>query len=395
MFLKNKIVLIVSGLGLFGVIVFGFNMSYKDDTAPVIQQKEKELIRVDETNATVAKEYGLLENNLTSYEKSWHLDYDEKHIYTISTHYDKNQERYTDYSYIDVFDINTLQLLKKKKIHANFDTTAPPIIVDDKDMYIGGTNYIVNRDKTTLECYHPKVDKSCKVFQSTSHSIRKLSKYKDYIFAFGEGDQIYVFENRVLLYTIDERYNYPKNITTIKDYSSYNRINDIVVHQGVVYALNWRGFINEYDLKSGKFLRQINDIKYDKEYDCIAGDSFNTAAIYNDRYIYFAQEYDGVLILDTKTRKFSRVKSLFKKGSDKATSIYKMMFYKDNLIFSEVNMRGNFIYVYSLKSKKIIYRYKGHKGDVSDMFIKDDALITLSTDGYIYKWNLGGIKCKK
>lgn len=394
MFFKNIKYL----LGLLGTVILSFyiiqSIAYQEETkTEVIKQKEQ--LRVDKLNTTLAKQYGLLEHNLTSYERSWHLDYDDKYIYTISTHYNKSKERYTDYSYIDMFDINTLKLLNKKKIYTNIDTSAPPILVDNKDIYTGGTNYIVNRDKTTLECYRPSSDLSCKIFQSTSYSIRKLKKYKDYMFAFGEGDKIYVFENKVQLYTIDERHNYPKNITTIKDYSLYNRINDIVIHQNVIYALNWRGFINEYDLKSGKFLRQINDIKYDKEYDSIVGDSFNTAAVYNDRYIYFAQEYDGILILDTKTRKFSKVKTLFQKGSDKSTTIYKMVFYQDNLIFSEVNSNSNFIYVYNLKSKKIIYRYKGHIGDISDMFVKDNALITLSTDGYIYKWDLGRIKCKK
>ena len=65
-----------------------------------------------------------------------------------------------------------------------------------------------------------------------------------------------------------------------------------------------------------------------------------------------------------------------------------MVFYQDNLIFSEVNTNSNFIYVYNLKSKKIIYKYKGHIGNITDMFIKDDSLISLSSDGYIYKWDL-------
>jgi hypothetical protein len=88
-------------LGLFGVIVLSFyviqSMAYKDDATASIQ-KVKKITRTDETNTTVAKQYGLLEHNLTSYERSWHLDYDD--IYTISTHYDKKQERDTDYSYI-------------------------------------------------------------------------------------------------------------------------------------------------------------------------------------------------------------------------------------------------------------------------------------------------------
>ena len=399
---SNKPIDIKYLLGLFGVIVLSFyviqSMVYKDDATASIQ-KVKKITRTDKTNTTIAKQYGLLEHNLTSYERSWHLDYDDNYIYTISTHYDKTQERDTDYSYIDIFDIDTLKLINKKKIYTNIDTSAPPIVVDDKDIYTGGTSYIINRDKTTLECYHSVSEFSCQSFKSkgfrlTSHSILKLKKYKNYMFAFGNGDQIYLFENKKLLYTIDERDNYPRNIKTIKDYSFYNRINDIVIHKDVIYALNWRGFINEYALKNGKFLRQINTMQYYKKYGYTIGDPFNTAAIYKNRYIYFAEEYYGILILDTKIRKFSRIKTLFQRDSNKTTTICKMVFYQDNLIFSEVDTDSNFIYVYNLKSKKIIYKYKGHIGDVTDMFIKGDNLISLSNDGYIYKWDLGIISKK-
>jgi hypothetical protein len=143
-------------------------------------------------------------------------------------------------------------------------------------------------------------------------------------------------------------------------------------------------------------------IKFDEEYKYVTGTNIQDIAIYKNRYIYFAIDYKGVFILDTKTKKTQAIKNLFPKkivyselaksniDITDSTDILQMVFYKDNLIFSESSSRNEEnVYVYNLTSKKITCTYKGKKGDmISELFVDNNRLIGLGYYGILYEWDL-------
>ena len=348
-------------------------------------------------------------------DSSWNMAYDERYIYTLTRNYE--QKSYN----IEIYDKKSLNriALKQLSIDKSFiqkynnsyvEISNKPISIEvsDKYIYIGTTQNILFYDKKTLHklsSYNTvapdiEYDKKENVYVYRTNDIRHFTKYKNYIIAYGEGDTIYIFKDNKIVRTINIKKDYPKNITQIHDYFEGSRINTVLVHDNRLYAGNWRGFVNIYDFTSGKFIKQISTIKFDKEYGYITADEINHIALYKERWVHMALGYEGLLILDTKTQELKNIKTLFKKEklyseifkeyyeNTKSTDIYRMVFYKENLIFSEVNKNQNYLYIYNLKTNEIVDTFKGHIGDITRMFIEDGILFGLSSDGYIYKWNL-------
>jgi len=346
---------------------------------------------------------------------SWNMAHDERYIYALTRNYEQKSYK------IEIYDKKSLKFIKSKQIsiaksftknykRAYIKIANKPISIEvsDKYIYIGTKQNIIFYDKKTLnivsgyEIVPPDIwyDEKEKIYFARTNDITDFTKYKDYIIAYGEGDNIYIFKDDKVVRTINIKKDYPKNITKIHDYFEGTRINSVLVHQNKLYAGNWRGFVNIYDLKSGKFLDQISTIGFDKEYGYVTADDIEYILVYKDRWVYMACDFEGLLILDTKTKKLKKIKTLFEKQrayselfkkhyeNTKSTSIYRMVFYKDNLIFSEVNMNQNYLYVYNLKTNKIIDTFKKHTGDITSMFIEDGILFGLSSKGYIYKWDL-------
>lgn len=381
--------------------------------------------------AVLAKKTGLLAEVKLKHNSTWHMSWDGKQIYILTRAYNdlyrSSENETVQGQFLEIYDRETLAFIKEKRLsyknHDTFDEFMS-VGVDDKSIYIGKHGYLKYLDKTTLEeerrfytlkhGYMEPLDDpaikeedaelaiyaAAKILDQPQQDIDGIIEHNGFIIAYGEGDRAYIYKDKQLIYSLDQKQNYPENITQIKDYWDYNRINNLNVFAGKLYTTNHRGFINIYDFATGKFLEQINTIAYDKEWKYVVGSNIEDLAIYQNRYIYFSQDYQGLIIYDTKTGKRREIETLFPKeivydqrfkreiDLTKATSIYKMVFYKDNLIFSEVNARYNFVYIYSLTKDKIIHTFKGHQGEISEMILAQDKLIGLSSAGYLYKWKL-------
>lgn len=346
----------------------------------------------------LAKKLGLLKAVKLQQKYTWNMAWDDDKIYIISKA-DKNRD------FLEIYDKKSLKLLKNKQLTFNIKSLKDfkSIGVNDKYIYLGSKQHIVYLSKTTLEV-EKGYSGGTMVLTGVNNSIDGIREYKNHIIAYGEQNYIQVYKDNHLIHWFNQKANYPPNIEDIKDYWDYNRVNDVIVHKDKLYSVNWRGFINIYDFKTFKFLKQINTIKYEKEYEAIIGNSIQEIAVYQNRYIYFAQAYKGVIILDTKTNKITHIKTLFPKtvkyskiykdniDITKSTDIFQMLFYKDNLIFTEVNNKDNFVYIYSLTQKKIIHTLKGHTADITEMFVDNNRLVGLSHDGYLYEWDLNILK---
>lgn len=317
------------------------------------------------------------------------MAWDEDKVYII-TWDDKK------YFYLEIYDKKSLQFIAIKRIYDVL--SVPSVGVDSNNIYIGNINIQVF-DKKTLQAKGKLYD--------AKEKVSNIKSYKNYIIAYGEGNQIVVYKDKNLIYSINQKQNYPPNITQIKDYWDYNRVNDVAVLEDILYTANYRGFINMYDFQTGKFLKQINTIKFEKEWGYIVGNNIQDISVYEDRYIYFSIDYEGLMILDTKTNELKNIKTLFPKKIEynqlfkqdidmtKGTDIFQLLFYRNNLIFSEVSHNEKNVYVYNLDKKEIVHTFKGYaKNDITEMFIDDDRLIGLGDNGYIFEWDLNRVKNK-
>ncbi len=350
----------------------------------------------------LAKQTGLVQSLKLKHNQAWNMAQDESRIYVLSRA-DKDLNRQSknegvEGEFIEIYDKETFAFIGQRQLSFENDTfsTFCAIAVDDDWLYIGDRNaQLLRLNKQSLE---PGRDSD--VLAGFLGEVSGLATYKDDLIAYDDGDRLAVFRAGKLLYTLDEKENYPHNITEIHDYSDYNRINSVVVHNGVLYATNWRGFINAYALEDGHFIRQINIIKFEEEWGYVVGPRIEASAIYQDRYLYFSIDYEGVLILDTQTGKISTIETLFPKeivyselvkedlDMTKKTDIYKMVFYRHFLVFSEVNALDNFVYAYDLESGRIVHRFQGHQGDITELFLHGDRLTGLSHEGMLYRWDL-------
>lgn len=350
----------------------------------------------------LAKKTGLVQSMKLRHNHAWHMAQDESRIYVLSKAdkdlYRKSKNEAVEGEFIEVYDKETFAFIDQRQLSFENDTfsTYCSVAVDEDTIYIGDRNaQLLRLNKQSLE---PSRDSE--KINGFPEAVLGLVTYKDYLIAYGEGDRIAVFKANELLYSIDEKQNYPHNIEEIHDYWEYNRINSVAVHNGVLYATNWRGFVNAYALEDGHFIRQINSIKFEEEWGYVVGPDIEASAIYQDRYLYFSIDYKGVLIIDTQTGKISNIETLFPKkivyselvkedlDMTKKTDIYKMLFYRHFLIFSEVNALQEFVYAYDLESGRIVHTFQGHQGDITELFLNGNHLTGLSHEGMLYRWDL-------
>lgn len=65
-----------------------------------------------------------------------------------------------------------------------------------------------------------------------------------------------------------------------------------------------------------------------------------------------------------------------------------MLVFKDNLVFTEVK---NKIFVYNLLKNEITHTFEGISDNVFELIIDENRLISLSSDGKVYIWDLNKI----
>lgn len=369
-----------------------------DNTFPPVNQA----IAIRLKPELLARQTGLIQSRKLKHNRAWEMAQDDSRLYVLTraskSLYRKSQNEEVEGEFVEVYDKETLAFVDQRQLSFQNETfsTYCSIAVADDTIYIGNRNsQLLRLDKQSLV---PR--RASEKLVGFPEKISGLVSYKDYLIAYGEGDKIAVFKEDQLLYQIDEKENYPGNINEIHDYFDLNRINSVAIHNGVLYATNFRAFINAYALHDGHFIEQINTIKFEKEWGYVVGRDIQASALYQGRYLYFSQDYEGVLILDTQIGSVSHIKTLFpqknvysellKEDLDmtKKTDIYKMLFFRHYLIFSEVNALNNDVYAYDLDNGRIVHQFQGHEGDITELFLQGDRLTGLSSDGLIYRWNL-------
>jgi hypothetical protein len=357
-----------------------------------------------------AQETGLLQSVKLKHNQAWKMAEDEDFYYVL-TQADTDLSRKSNNEpsageFIEVYAKQNLELVAHKRLtgqRSYHEDSYIGIGVSGETLFISDRNLgLLRLDKKSL-----KWQRDFEPFHSPQGPLTGFAADRDYLVGvygsnvLADDVLIPVYKDGNLLYLIDETKHYPDNIEEIHDYGDRNRVNAVTVHQGVLYALNWRGFVNAYNLEDGRFVGQISIIGYDDEYNYVTGTNIETAVIYQQRYLYIAIDYEGLLIYDTQTGTTRTIETLFPERKEyselfdgeidmtKATSIYKMVFYKHYLVFSEVNGRRNYVYVYDLNQGELVHSFAGHRGDITELFLDGDQLTGLSTEGLLYRWDLG------
>lgn len=353
------------------------------------------------------KKTGLIKEVKLQHNGSYHMAYDEKNIYILSrassTMYKKSQQEKVDGEFLEVYDLETLQLQHHEKIGQSKDTfgLTTSIGVNDRLVYVG--TYIPNViyiDKKNIKKTKPR-----KVLQSIGHAgkINAIKNYKEYTFVLDEGGNVSVYKNSQYLYSLKTEFYTSKRYQKLED-KKFGSVFDLLVHKGIIYISNDIGTIYKFRLndKKAEFVGGFETYEYDKEKDSYHADDIPDMLMYKDRYLLFSREYKGLSMYDTKLNKMVyekknlypkdvRYSELFKEEVDltKSTNIDRMLIYKDNLIFSEVDEE---IVVYSFSKQMIIHKFRGVSADVFDIMVYKDRLISLGSDGKLYVWDLNILK---
>ena len=182
----------------------------------------------------------------------WNMTHDKKHIYTLSHNSKK------DTYHIEIYD-KKLKFIKSKKLNIPkqfvdiYDGTFIKIYnkpftisVSNRYIYIGTKKDIIFYDKHSLEkvSSYKTTKPTChynyeyKEYICSTNDIIHFSKYQDYIFAYGYGDDVYIFKDDKILNRINVRRHYPKDITKIHDYFDGSRNRTVYVHKDKIYIGN-------------------------------------------------------------------------------------------------------------------------------------------------------------
>lgn len=199
-------------------------------------------------NKSEFSSYVKLQNNDT-----WNMAYDGKYIYVLTNNYEKKSYK------IEVYDKKTLKFINSKQLNisktfiSRYKNTLvkmynkpKTIQVSDKYIYIGTVKNIVIYKKKTLKrvgsfsTASPDIwyDKKENIYVTSTKDITNFTKHKNYIIAYGRGDDIYIFKDDKMIRRINIKKDYPKNITQIHDYFEGSRINSVLVHKGKLYIMD-------------------------------------------------------------------------------------------------------------------------------------------------------------
>jgi len=368
-----------------------------------------ERVKLRTKRAVLLKQTALLKEKKLQHNSSFHFDIDDKYIYILSransSTYSQKKAESSDAEYLEVYDIDSLKLVEHIKLKETSDMFGfyNSLHVDNNYIYFGtySTNgmYILKKELFDKILTRQKVRKQILKAKHDGR-VNSIRTYKKYTFTLGEAGIVSVFKNNEYLYKIDTKRYRSKNYKKLDD-KKLDSIFDLVVHKNIIYISNDIGGINMFELndKKVKFIGGFVTFEYNEEKKNYNADDIPVMLIYKDRYLLFSREYGGLNMYDTKQKgmvyekktlypKDIQYSELLKKDIDitKATNIYRMLVYKDNLIFTEVNDE---IIIFNFKQDKIIHKFAGTSGDIFDIKVHKDKLISLSSDGKLYIWDLG------
>ncbi len=366
-----------------------------------------ERVNIRLKRAVLLKQSGLIKEVKLKHNGSYHMSYDDENLYILSrastSMYKKAKQEKIDGDFLEIYNLKNLNLVSETKLGESDDMFGDytSVVVNENYIYAGTyKQYVEYIKKEDLSLNKPK-----KVLNRQGYrgQINSIKTYKDYVFTLDEGGAVCVYKNNKYLYTIHTHSMVSKLYYKLED-KKFGSVFDLLVHKNIIYISNDLGMIYKFKLndKMSDFLGAMNTIEYEKEYEKYVADDIPSMLIYKDRYLLFSREYGGLNMYDTKLKRMVYKKKtlyskdiqyskMFKEDVDmtKSTNIYRMLIYKDNLIFSEVNDE---IIVYNFTKNKIIHRYSGVSGSMFEMMVYNDTLISLSSDGKLYVWDLHLLK---
>lgn len=363
-----------------------------------------EHIKIRTKPEVLLKKSGLIEEIKLQHNTSYFMTKDKQNLYILtkgsSTLYEKIK-REEDGEYLEVYDLKTLKLKSHIKIGENKTTFGlySSIYVDNKNIYLGTYDgFVVVVSKENIE----KFDLNNRLKNSEIKTkINKITSINGYLFVLYENGNFKVYKENKYLFTVKTK-NLVKTDVYKLDSNKFGSLFDIEFKDTLVYISNDLGLIYKFRFENGKliFINAIETVEYDTQKDLDIADDISDLEFYKDN-LFFSREYRGLNSYDIKKSEINyEKKGLFpteikysevlKEHIDltKSTDISKMLVFKDNLVFTEGK---NKIFVYNLLKNEITHTFEGISDNVFELIIDENRLISLSSDGKVYIWDLNKI----
>lgn len=221
------------------------------------------------------------------------------------------------------------------------------------------------------------------------------------MFVLYENGNFKVYKDSKYLYTFRTK-SFVKTDDYKLDSNKFGSLFDIKYKDKILYISNDLGIIFKFRFENGKisFIDAIETVEYDRQKDLDIADDIKSMAFYKDTLL-FSREYRGLNSYDINKSEISfekkglyptdiKYSEILKEHIDltKSTDIYKMLVFKDNLIFTEGRDK---IFVYNLLKNEITHTFEGLSDNVFELIIDENRLISLGSDGKIYIWDLNTI----
>lgn len=374
------------------LITDDFNQGYKTTYERVKIRTKPEIL---------LKKSGLIEEIKLQHNTSYFMTKDKENLYVLSkgssTLYEKSKIE-KDAEYLEIYDLKTLKLKNHIKIGENKTTFGlySSIYVDENNLYLGTySGYVISISKENIENFNlnNKLKNS-----EIDVKVNKIKSIDGYLFVLYENGNFKVYKENKYLYTIKTK-DFVKTDDYKLDSNKFGSLFDIEFKDNVVYISNDLGIIYTFRFENEKisFINAIETAEFDSQKDLDIADDINSMEFYKDNLL-FSREYRGLNSYDTNKSEISfekkglfptniKYSEILKEHIDltKTTDIYKMLMFKDNLIFTEGKDK---IFIYSLIKNEIIHTFEGLSDDVFELIIDENRLISLGSDGKIYIWDL-------
>ncbi len=355
---------------------------YKPYDKIVVNQKK---IRPHLKRALLAKENGLLHTIKLKHQYASHFELDDDYLYVLTQSrtkvYSKRKREANDAEYLEIYDRKTLAL--RKEIFLNDQSTDSfdrDIVLHQGILYVTSKKgKVVFWEKKNLLTQVPKE------FPSSVYELDKLRVGGEYLFRFGKGGVVEIYQKELHVKTIDTKKHRFKEYETLED-KRFNNIFDVLYVDDKLFIANDLGEVQVYRFSSHAstpvYLTSLRDATLKDAHDVL------DLTLYGKSTLLIGTDRQGLYGYNVRTLE----PTIHIPSIGKYSSIYQMHIAEETLLLT-YGIDVSSLEAYDMRGKMLVHHFEGEALGISDFKVKDTIAYTLD-NGYLYGWDMSKIKTK-